>query len=146
MYNFHVKEWASYFVGEVRVYVHNGKGHRKHKVFKISKKKYPNHTRMLENAQKNGHSLKGLKRGAGKRAAKKNRYEAQKAIRKEQGGPPKGFDYDEFPYASTKQGGSGAHVETVPSAENQAAGRDLGKFYRENNIKENDVFDIEIID
>ncbi len=27
MYNFHVKEWASYFVGEVRVYVHNGKGH-----------------------------------------------------------------------------------------------------------------------
>ncbi len=27
VYNFHVKEWASYFVGEVRVYVHNGKGH-----------------------------------------------------------------------------------------------------------------------
>ncbi|WP_304819048.1 hypothetical protein [uncultured Clostridium sp.] len=25
MYNFHVKEWASYFVGKVRVYVHNGK-------------------------------------------------------------------------------------------------------------------------
>lgn len=29
-YNQHVKEWASYFVGEARVYVHNGKGH-KHK-------------------------------------------------------------------------------------------------------------------
>ena len=29
-YNLHVKEWASYFVGEARVYVHNGKGH-KHK-------------------------------------------------------------------------------------------------------------------
>ncbi|MCI8562936.1 MAG: hypothetical protein HFH69_05395 [Lachnospiraceae bacterium] len=26
-YNLHVKEWASYFVGEARVYVHNGKGH-----------------------------------------------------------------------------------------------------------------------
>lgn len=25
-YNLHVKEWASYFVGEARVYVHNGKG------------------------------------------------------------------------------------------------------------------------
>ena len=27
VYNFHVKEWASYFVGEVRIYVHNGKKH-----------------------------------------------------------------------------------------------------------------------
>ncbi len=32
MYNFHVKEWASYFVGEVRVYVHNGKVHGSKKV------------------------------------------------------------------------------------------------------------------
>ena len=29
-YNLHVKEWASYFVGKARVYVHNGKGHRGH--------------------------------------------------------------------------------------------------------------------
>lgn len=29
MYNFHVKEWKSYFVGEVRVYVHNGRNHPK---------------------------------------------------------------------------------------------------------------------
>ena len=27
VYNFHVKDWASYFVGEVRIYVHNGPGH-----------------------------------------------------------------------------------------------------------------------
>ena len=27
VYNFHVKEWASYFVGEVRAYVHNGHKH-----------------------------------------------------------------------------------------------------------------------
>ncbi|MEZ3422378.1 MAG: hypothetical protein K1W39_01540 [Lachnospiraceae bacterium] len=26
VYNFHVKEWVSYFVGEVRIYVHNTKG------------------------------------------------------------------------------------------------------------------------
>ena len=25
VYNFHVKEWASYFVGEVRAYVHNSR-------------------------------------------------------------------------------------------------------------------------
>ena len=30
-YNLHVKEWASYFVGKVRVYVHNGKGNHKPK-------------------------------------------------------------------------------------------------------------------
>ncbi|WP_210429395.1 RHS repeat-associated core domain-containing protein [Paenibacillus dendritiformis] len=118
----------------------------KNPVFTISKEMYPNHAGMLENAQNNGHSLENLQRGAGTRAAKKNRYEAQKQIRKEQGPPPKGYDYDEFPYASTKQGGAGSHVEPVPSAENQAAGRDLGQFYRKHGLKENDYFDVKIID
>ena len=99
---------------------------------------------MLENAQVKGHSFENLERGSGTRAAKKNRYESQKEIRKKNGPPPTGFDYDEFPYASTKQGGKGAHVEPVPSSENQAVGRDLGKFYRENNIKEGDKFNIKI--
>lgn len=113
-------------------------------IFKLSKEKYPNHTKMLENAQEEGHPLKGLKKGSGTREAQKNRYEAQKEIRKQQGAPPEGYDYDEFPYASTKQGGKGAHVEPVPSEENQAAGRDLGQFYKKYKIKEDDVFDIEI--
>ncbi|SDO05084.1 Deoxyribonuclease NucA/NucB [Paenibacillus sp. yr247] len=101
---------------------------------------------MLENAQENGHSLENLQRGGGTREAQKNRYEAQKQIRKEQGPPPEGHDYDEFPYASTKQGGAGAHVEPVPSEENQAVGRDLGQFYKKNGINENDSFDIKITD
>lgn len=29
MYNFHVEEWVSYFVSELSLYVHNGKGHNK---------------------------------------------------------------------------------------------------------------------
>ena len=41
VYNFHVKEWASYFVGEVRVYVHNGK--ERHITSK-HKKKYKSKT------------------------------------------------------------------------------------------------------
>ena len=113
---------------------------------RLSREEYPNHTKMLENAQEKGHSLEGLERGAGTRAAASNRYHAQKEIRKEKGAPPEGHDYDEFPYASTKQGGAGSHVEPVISEENQAAGRKLGAFYRENNIKENDKFDIEITD
>ena len=115
-------------------------------VFRVSRKKHPNHARMLENAQKEGHSLKNLTRGSGTRAAQKNRYESQKVMRKLRGGPPKGYDYDEFPYASTKQGGGGAHVELVPSVENQSVGRDLGQFYKQNNLHEDDLFDVEIID
>ena len=114
--------------------------------FEVSRKQYPNHVKMLENAQQKGHSLTNLTRGSGTRAARKNRYEAQKTIRKQQGGPPKGYDYDEFPYASTKQGGAGSHVEPVSSTENQAVGRDLGLFYRKYNIKEDDLFNVEIID
>ena len=56
----------------------------------------------------------------------KNRYKSQKQIRKKQG--------------------KGAHVEPVLSEENQAVGRDLGQFYKKNNIKENDMFDVKIVD
>ena len=143
-------EWEEYFkekYGSKAVkYVPNESASTSNPTFKVSRKQYPNHARMLENAKNKGHSLTNLTRGSGTRAAQKNRYESQKAIRKQQGGPPTGFDYDEFPYASTKQGGAGAHVEPVPSAENQAAGRDLGQFYREYNIHEDDLFDVEIID
>ncbi len=100
---------------------------------------------MLENATKKGHSLKDLKRGSGTRAADRNRYNAQKDIRKEKGGPPSGHDYDEFPYASTKQGGRGAHVQPVLSGENQAVGRELGAFYKKLGIGNGDSFDIKII-
>ncbi len=124
----------------------NSKKGDKNPVFEVSRKKYPNHAKMLENANREGHSFKNLQRGAGTREAKKNRYQSQKQIRKKQGGPPKGYDYDEYPYASTKQGGKGAHVEPVLSEENQAVGRDLGQFYKKNNIKENDMFDVKIVD
>jgi hypothetical protein len=101
---------------------------------------------MLRNAQAGGHSLLDQKKGSGTKAASSNRYYSQKDIRKAQGGPPAGHDYDEFPYASTKQGGTGAHVEPVPSADNQDAGRKLGAFYRKHKLKENDSFDINILE
>ena len=125
--------------------VETGNG-SKNPVFEVSKKEYPNHATMLENAQKKGHSLTDLERGSGTRAAKKNRYESQKEIRKVNGGPPTGYDYDEFPYASTIQGGAGAHVEPVLSIENQAVGRDLGAFYRNSNINQGDKYDVKIVD
>ena len=45
VYNFHVKEWASYFVGEVRAYVHNGK--ERHITSKHKKKYKPENEKEL---------------------------------------------------------------------------------------------------
>ncbi|MCF6346349.1 MAG: NucA/NucB deoxyribonuclease domain-containing protein, partial [Thiomicrorhabdus sp.] len=115
-------------------------------VFEISKTKYPNHAKVIENAEKKGLPIKNLERGSGTKAAQRNRRRAQAEMRKKNGPPPKGYDYDEFPYASSNQGGKGAHVEPVKSTENQAAGRDLGNFYRENGIKEGDKYDVKITD
>ena len=49
---------------------------------------------------------------------KKNRYESQKAIRKKQGGSPKRYDYDKFPYASTKQEGDSFNIEIIEQEQN----------------------------
>ena len=144
VYNFEVSNWHTYFVGALVWLVHNAEKCIS-KIFKISRKKYPNHVKLIEEAKREGLPTR-LKRGAGKKAAKKNRYEAQKAIRKKQGGPKEGFDYDEYPYASTQQGGKGAKIKEVPSSENQEVGRNLGKFYKDNEIGNGDYFDIEIIE
>lgn len=128
VYNFEVSNWHTYFVGALVWLVHNAEKCIS-KIFKISRKKYPNHVKLIEEAKREGLPTR-LKRGAGKKAAKKNRYEAQKAIRKKQGGPKEGFDYDEYPYASTQQGGKGAKIKEVPSSENQEVGRNLGKFLK----------------
>lgn len=122
-----------------------GRTQPKRPVFRVSRAKYPNHVRMLENARAKGHPLTGQTRNGGRRAARRNRYESQKDIRRREGPPPTGHDYDEFPYASTRQGGAGAHVEPVRSEENQAVGRDLGAFYANNNIQDGDSFDVRIV-
>ena len=41
-----------------------------------------------------------------------------------------GFDRDEFPYATTTEGGKGAAVNYVPSSENRSHGANLGSFIR----------------
>ena len=149
VYNFEVADWHTYFVGAWQWLVHNAEvcvTETIKKVLELSRKEFPNHVKMLENAIEKGHSLKRLKKGKGTKAARKNRYNAQKEIRKKQGSPKEGYDYDEFPYASTEQGGTGSHIEEVLSTENQAAGRKLGQFYRKNKMGAGDEFDIKIID
>jgi hypothetical protein len=128
-----------------------GKNTKKTKVaakcptFTVSRSEFPGHVKVLENAKKKGHKLTGLQRQTGKNNIRRNRRRSQAPIRKAKGPPKKGHDYDEYPYASTHQGGTGAYVEPNKSEDNQGAGRALGSFYRKNNIGEGDTFNIKIV-
>ncbi|QIX01592.1 hypothetical protein AMS68_007109 [Peltaster fructicola] len=46
-----------------------------------------------------------------------------------------GGDCDEYPYASTKEGGTGSTLRCVPAGENRSEGAQLGNFYKKSNAK-----------
>ncbi len=51
---------------------------------------------------------------------------------------------DEFPFASTAEGGIGAKTLVISNDENTRAGRDLLKFYTRNNVRVGDQFIIRV--
>ena len=113
-------------------------------VFVVDEKITPGHAKLLKLAKQRGIKLTGLTRCTDKKQIRRNRRRSQAPIRRSQGPPPAGHDYDEFPYALTHQGGTGAVVLPNVSPDNQQAGRDLWQFYRVNNIQEGDSFDVEV--
>lgn len=56
----------------------------------------------------------------------------------------KGEQCDEYPFASTLEGGSNASIWLVPEKENQRQGGDLSAFILLNNIKAGDRFRVEV--
>ncbi|XP_028406394.1 uncharacterized protein LOC114528869 [Dendronephthya gigantea] len=58
---------------------------------------------------------------------------------------PKGYNVDEYPFASSAQGGKGAVLRLVPIRENSRQGGKLAQFYKKNDIKNGDSYDIELI-
>lgn len=58
---------------------------------------------------------------------------------------PSPHDIDEFPYASTKQGGIGAATNIVPRSENRQHRGYLGFLVLSNQMKEGDVWEINLI-
>ncbi|WP_206751350.1 polymorphic toxin-type HINT domain-containing protein [Cryobacterium psychrophilum] len=52
---------------------------------------------------------------------------------------------DEYPFASTVQGGVGARVRGVPLAEQRVQGGILSRFYKLNNIGPGDPFEVKVI-
>lgn len=101
---------------------------------------FPNKTKVM--ASKMGKSKsKKLTRQTGRSNIRRNRRAALKG--KAKAGPSKSLD--EFPFASTKQGGKGAAVRAIPTSEQNAQGGKMSSFYQSNNIKNGDSFIVKIV-
>lgn len=55
---------------------------------------------------------------------------------------PKGQSLDEYPFASTAEGGSGSVVRPVPRGEQNYQGGKLSSFYRDNGVNPGDQFHV----
>ncbi len=81
-----------------------------------------------------------LTRETSKSQIRKNRREALRGKTKE----ADDTSLDEFPFASSKEGGEGAHVKEVPVNEQHKQGGILSGFFRKNQIKDGDKFRVKI--
>ncbi|CAB4000889.1 Hypothetical predicted protein [Paramuricea clavata] len=55
-----------------------------------------------------------------------------------------GYNCDEYPFASSKEGGKGAEIMLVPAVENSQQGGLLGGFYRSQGIKDGDCYNVKV--
>jgi RHS repeat-associated protein len=60
-------------------------------------------------------------------------------------GIPRVLSRDEYPFASTLEGGAGSWVGNIPGAQNSAQGNILMNFYRRNNVLPGDPFRVRVI-
>lgn len=80
------------------------------------------------------------------------RLEGRDAIRAQradalagQAKPPSGYSLDEFPFASSQQGGAGARVVQVPRTEQNIQGGMLSSFYQRYGITHGDPFNVIVV-
>ncbi|GGQ67161.1 NucA/NucB deoxyribonuclease domain-containing protein [Couchioplanes azureus] len=52
---------------------------------------------------------------------------------------------DEYPFASTRQGGAGAAIAHIPQTDNTNGGNKLGAFIRENRVWDNDAYFVQVV-
>ncbi|BCW86100.1 type IV secretion protein Rhs [Arthrobacter sp. NicSoilE8] len=84
-----------------------------------------------------------LTRMEGKAKIEQNRYQAKKGLGGASAGPR--MQWDEYPFASTYEGGYGAYMMAVPQKENQYQGQILSKFYRDSGIRDGGRFNVRFI-
>ncbi len=98
-------------------------------VLTFDSKKFPKKTANMK--KKMGPSgQKKLTRRVGRSAIRAARRAALAGAKKATGGN----SLDEFPFASSNEGGSGAAVSSIPKKEQNAQGGKMSSFYQKNNI------------
>lgn len=83
---------------------------------------------------------KKLTRQTSRSAIRKNRRAALKGAKK----GPSGTSLDEFPFASSTQGGKGAAVKAIRVSEQNAQGGKLSAFYQANGIGNGDSYWVQV--
>ena len=78
--------------------------------------------------------------------ARKNRVAScQKDREKKLGEKPDGWSCDEYPFATTEEGGKDARVQWVPASENNRQGGKMMNFYRSQQIIDRDKFIVKAV-
>ena len=78
--------------------------------------------------------------------ARKNRVAScQKDREKKLGEKPDGWSCDEYPFATTEEGGKDARVQWVPASENSKQGGKVSNFYRGNQVLDGDKFIVKAV-
>ena len=118
VHNLEVQTEHCYFAGEQRILCHNANSYNAAKKVTVSKSKYPEAAKHIEDAQAAGHPSRVTIRreGAGAR-----RREAMKGNKR-----TPGMDRDEYPPAMTGEGGAGSSVRPVTPGDNRGAGACIG--------------------
>jgi RHS repeat-associated protein len=103
-----------------------------HPVLHVSSQKYPTIGPHIKDAQKAGRQPSILTRTTNRALIDRNRDAATRGV----------SGLDEYPFASTYEGGAGASVKPVPWSEHRHQGLDISNFYRKFNINDGDRFKV----
>lgn len=95
----------------------------------------------VENAIANGHPSV-LTRMEDRALIRGNRRDALRG----QPAPGPRQSLDEYPFASTREGGAGSQVGAVPRSEQNCQGGCISQFYQQNGIRDGDKFKVEVVD
>ena len=93
----------------------------------------------MYNANHNNNKPSQLTRTTDESRKKQNRKDSCGNMK-----PGNGMSCDEYPFASTYEGGTGAVIAAVPIKENSSQGGQLSAFYRRNSIQDGDCFEVQI--
>jgi hypothetical protein len=103
---------------------------------RISASKYPQLAENITNAQKAGHPSV-LTHGGSSAANRAGALDSVPNI--------KGLSRDEYPFASSMQGGQGSWVGHVPASQQNAQGALIKNFLQQNGIKPGDQYRVVVV-